>query len=79
MTQFDLLFEKWERAEYEAIRAEHDLFFALKEYSLGSGLPPTRAEIVITKRLRHVALERLRDLKTYADSEREIAVNAVMH
>jgi hypothetical protein len=71
---FALLYGEWELAEEEAIRAEHDLFFALKAYRAGTGSPPNRIEIVIAKRLRAVARQRLRDLKTYADGVRGNAV-----
>jgi hypothetical protein len=70
MNEFILLFEAWELAQKEAIRAEQHVWCELDRYRGGAGAPPSQRKITEAKHLRKVARERLRRLKTFVESER---------
>jgi len=73
MDQFFLLFEEWEAADEAAARAGCCLARCLDAYCEGKGPVPSAGEICEAKRLRWVASERLRAIRSYVQRARQNA------
>lgn len=73
LAQFVLLFEEWEVADHAATRAECCLGRVLDAYCDGAGPAPSPASIAEAKRLRWLAIDRLRAIRELAQRARRNA------
>jgi hypothetical protein len=73
LAQFFLLFEEWEVADHQATRAECCLGRALDAYCEGVGQAPSPALVAEARRLRLVAIDRLRAIRQLAERARRNA------
>ncbi|HWI82736.1 hypothetical protein [Ramlibacter sp.] len=73
VAQFFLLFEEWEAADHEATRAECCLGRSLDAYCEGTGPAPSRGAVEEARRLRLLAIDRLRAIRALAERARRNA------
>lgn len=71
MSRFFLLYERWERADAAAWRAESVVSRFLDLYCEGTGRAPSLEEIAEARRLRAAAREAFRALSGCIDLERQ--------
>ena len=73
LAQFFLLFEEWEVADHAATRAECCLGRTLDGYCDGIGPAPRPEAVAEAKRLRGMAVDRLREIKALVARARKNA------
>ena len=73
IARFFLLFEEWEAADHAATRAECCVGRMLDAYCEGTGPAPSPADVEEAKRLRILAIDRLRAIRALAERARRNA------